>query len=67
MVLGKRADLSSLLDPNKKCVVEASFQIEEYALKTLFESLDVDYEDYTVYAVRFYLRGNQEHLSMIPQ
>ena len=48
LVLGKRADLSSLLDPNKKCVVEASFQIEEYALKTLFESLDVDYEDYTV-------------------
>ena len=29
-------------------MVEASFQIEEYALKTLFESLDVDYEDYTV-------------------
>ncbi|MDG2063181.1 MAG: AAA family ATPase [Flavobacteriaceae bacterium] len=48
LVLGKRADLSSLLDPNKKCVVEASFQIEEYALKTLFESLDVDYDDYTV-------------------
>ena len=48
LVLGKRADLSSLLDPNKKCVVEASFQIEEYALESLFESLDVDYEDYTV-------------------
>ena len=48
LVLGKRADLSSLLDPNKKCVVEASFQIKDYALQSLFETLDVDYHDYTV-------------------
>ena len=48
LVLGKRADLSSLLDPSNKCIVEASFQIQDYNLKSLFESLDVDYEDYTV-------------------
>ena len=48
LVLGKRADHSSLLDPNKKCIVEASFQIQDYALKTLFEKLDVDYDDHTV-------------------
>ncbi|MDA9571883.1 DNA repair protein RecN [Flavobacteriaceae bacterium] len=48
LVLGKRADLSSLLDPTKKCVVEASFQIQDYALQPLFETLDVDYDDYTV-------------------
>ena len=48
LVLGKRADLSSLLDPNKKCVVEASFQIQDYALQSLFETLDVDYDDHTV-------------------
>ena len=48
LVLGKRADLSSLLDPNKKCIVEASFQIQDYALQSLFETLDVDYDDYTV-------------------
>ena len=48
LVLGKRADLSSLLDPSKKCVVEASFQIQEYNLEPLFEALDVDYDDYTV-------------------
>jgi DNA repair protein RecN (Recombination protein N) len=48
LVLGKRADLSSLLNPNKKCIVEASFQIEAYALETLFENLDVDYESHTV-------------------
>jgi DNA repair protein RecN (Recombination protein N) len=48
LVLGKRADLSSLLDPSKKCVVEASFQIQEYNLEPLFDVLDVDYDDYTV-------------------
>ncbi len=48
LVLGKRADLSSLLDPNKKCVVEATFQLDDYNLKAVFESLDVDYEAYTV-------------------
>ncbi len=48
LVLGKRADLSSLLDPSKKCVVEASFQIQEHNLEPLFEALDVDYDDYTV-------------------
>jgi DNA repair protein RecN (Recombination protein N) len=48
LVLGKRADLSSLLDPSKKCVVEASFQIQEYNLEHLFDVLDVDYDDYTV-------------------
>jgi len=48
LVLGKRADLSSLLDPNKKCVVEATFQLDDYNLKAVFESLDVDYEVYTV-------------------
>lgn len=49
LVLGKRADLSSLLDPSKKCVVEASFQIQEYNLEPLFDVLDVDYDDYTVF------------------
>lgn len=48
LVLGKRADLSSLLDPNKKCMVEATFQLDDYNLKAVFESLDVDYEVYTV-------------------
>ncbi len=48
LVLGKRADMSSLLDPEKKCIVEASFDIGAYQLKTLFEELDLDYDPYTV-------------------
>ena len=48
LVLGKRADLSSLIDPNKKCIVEASFDIGLYDLENLFERLDIDYEKQTI-------------------
>lgn len=48
LVLGKRADLTSLLDPEKKCVVEATFSIESYGLQSLFEALDLDYDSITV-------------------
>ena len=48
LVLGKRADLTSLLDPKKKCVVEATFSIERYGLQSLFEALDLDYDSITV-------------------
>ena len=48
LVLGKRADLSSLLDLTKKCIVEASFDIEFYDLETFFERLDLDYDKHTI-------------------
>lgn len=48
LVLGKRADLSSLLDLTKKCIVEASFDIETYNLETFFERLDLDYDKHTI-------------------
>ena len=48
LVLGKRADLSSLLDRTKKCIVEASFDIGSYDLETFFERLDLDYDIHTI-------------------
>ena len=48
LVLGKRADLSSLLDLTKKCIVEASFDIEFYDLETFFERLNLDYDKHTI-------------------
>ena len=48
LVLGKRADLTSLFDPTRKCIVEAAFQIKPYALQSLFETHDLDYEEETV-------------------
>lgn len=48
LVLGKRADMSSLHDAEKKCIVEATFDIEAYDLTALFEALDLDYDPTTV-------------------
>ena len=48
LVLGKRADLSSLLDASKKCIVEATFEINSYDLRPLFDTHDLDYETETV-------------------
>lgn len=48
LIMGNRADLSSLKDKEKKCVVEASFEISKYNLKPLFEANALDYEDTTI-------------------
>jgi len=48
LILGKRADLSTLRDKEKKCIIEADFIIEDYHLKPFFEENDLDYEDQTV-------------------
>lgn len=48
LVLGNRADLSSLKDTSKKCIVEAKVALENYDLKDFFEKVDLDYEDTTI-------------------
>lgn len=48
LVMGNRADLSSLKDTDKKCVIEAQFAVKNYELQEFFESLDIDYEDETI-------------------
>ena len=48
LVMGNRADLSSLKNTEKKCVIEAKFAVEGYDLQRLFEKLDVDYETETI-------------------
>ncbi len=48
LLLGKRADLSSIKNNTKKCVIEGEFQISSYRLKDLFVSEDLDYEDVTI-------------------
>ena len=48
LILGKRADISSIGDPENKCVIEAQFQIEAYQIKDLFTELDLDYELQTI-------------------
>ncbi|MGG8495115.1 DNA repair protein RecN [Tenacibaculum sp. TC6] len=48
LVMGNRADLTSLKDTEKKCVIEAQFSIKGYGLQEAFEELDVDYEEQTI-------------------
>lgn len=48
MVLGKRADLSSLKDKEQKCVVEAVFDLSNFQLNSFFKENDIDYEEQTI-------------------
>ena len=45
LVMGNRADLNSLKDNSKKCVIEATFSVGAYQLKEFFEDKDLDYEE----------------------
>ncbi len=48
LVLGNRADTSTLKDVEKKCVVEAQLDIAKYKLERFFEVQDLDYESNTI-------------------
>lgn len=48
LVLGERADSGVLQDKTKKCIVESTFFIKGYKLKSFFESNELDYADETV-------------------
>lgn len=48
LLLGKRADLNSIRNSEKKCVIEGHFSVGAFSLKTLFEDLDLDYEEETI-------------------
>jgi len=48
LVLGNRADLTSLKDKEQKCVVEAYFNVSDYHLNDFFAQNDMDYEDTTI-------------------
>jgi DNA repair protein RecN (Recombination protein N) len=48
LVLGKRADLTSLKNKEEKCIIEAHFEISKYNLFPFFESNELDYEDDTI-------------------
>ncbi len=45
LILGSRADVKVLFDESTKCSVEGIFDIREYRLQSLFDELDLDYED----------------------
>jgi len=48
LVLGKRADLTSLKHKDEKCVIEANFDISNYDLQSFFVENDLDFENQTI-------------------
>lgn len=48
LVLGKRADLTSLKNKDEKCIIEAHFKISNYNLHSFFEANNLDYEAETI-------------------
>ena len=45
LIQGNRADLKVLKDPERKCVVEAEFDISNYSLQSFFDENDLDFDD----------------------
>ncbi len=48
LVLGQRADSHVLFDPQRKCVVEAAFNISKLSLQQFFADNDLDYDDHLI-------------------
>lgn len=48
LLMGNRAESKVLWDENEKCVIEGTFHIQEYDLKSIFKTEDLDYDDHTV-------------------
>ena len=45
LLLGNRAETKVLLNQDKKCIIEAEFNISSYSLSELFELNDIEYEE----------------------
>lgn len=48
LMLGNRADIKSLLNEDKKCIVEGGFDLSSYDLAPVFEEEDLDYEPLSI-------------------
>ena len=62
-LLGQRTDIKSILPGADKCTIEATFSIEGYDLKSLFEENDTDfYEQECIIRREFSTSGKAEPL-----
>ena len=48
LILGNRATSNTLMNPNKKCIIEGEFAISQYNLEAFFKQHDVDFELQTI-------------------
>ena len=45
LIMGNRADTKSLYQQDKKCIIEAYFQVKKYKIKSFFDEHEIDYDD----------------------
>lgn len=48
LIMGNRADTKVLYEADKKCVVEAVFDVSEYGIQSTYEAENIDYEAETI-------------------
>ncbi len=57
LILGNRAELLTLKDNSKKCIVEGVFDVGSYNLNSFFEQYDLDYDSITILRRELTLSG----------
>ena len=63
LILGNRADHSVLKDHTKKCIIEGSFVLSNYALQKFFDDHNLDYAEESI--LRREINGNGKSRSFI--
>lgn len=48
LLLGKRADLTSVKDLSKKCIIEAEFKLDRHLLLSIFNDNNLDFDIHTI-------------------
>jgi DNA repair protein RecN (Recombination protein N) len=48
LILGARADIMSVKDTSKKCIIEGTFDISNYHLELFFADEDIDFDNETI-------------------
>lgn len=48
LIIGNRADASSIKNQNEKCIVEGIFDVENYNLQSFFQHNELDYNQFTI-------------------
>src|SRR5690606_27789457 len=56
LILGQRADTSTVADEDKTTVIEGTFDLQSYKLQSYFDSEELDYKDETI--LRREIRSN---------
>ena len=66
LILGQRADLKTIKQGETKCIIEGTFDVSAYDLRSFCEEAGIMTPILIYFAEKYYRQVNQEHLSMIP-